>query len=128
VQPSREALTFSARVSGRHSSPPPVWPKQDTLVVWQPGAIKGEAALVGSYSLAVWRDYLRFPVIDRYAEVLPQSFETLSSELRSVVEGNAPTRRSRERRALDATNNALPNAVGHLYVARYFPSETKAKA
>ncbi len=87
--------------------------------------------MVGSYSLAVWRDYLRFHLIDRYAEVLPQRFAKLSSQMRHLVKGDAehdaPTRRSRERRALQATGNALPDAVGRLYVDRYFPSETRAR-
>jgi putative endopeptidase len=82
---------------------------------------------VGSHSLAVWRDYLRFHVIDRYAEVLPQRFAQQSSQMRRVLEGDTLIRSSREQRALDATNNTLPDAVGHLYADRYFPPETKAK-
>lgn len=88
--------------------------KQPDLVAWQPQAIKGSAALVASQPLHVWKDYLRFHVVHRYADVLPQS----------IAE---PSTVPREQRAIAATNKALPEAVGLLYVERYFPAATKAK-
>jgi putative endopeptidase len=87
------------------------------LVAYQPGAIKGEAALIQSVSLETWKDYLRFHVIDRYADVLPKVF----------MQPAAASQKSRRERAVTALNKALPDAVGQMYVASYFPPESKAK-
>jgi predicted metalloendopeptidase len=88
--------------------------KEVHIVAWQPSAIRGTAALVASQPLPAWKDYLRFHVMERYADVLPR------------VNGE-PARGSREERAVAATNQALPEAVGRLYVERYFPPATKVR-
>ena len=41
--------------------------EQQVVVAWQPSAVKGVAALVGSQPLESWKDYLRFHVIDEHA-------------------------------------------------------------
>jgi endothelin-converting enzyme/putative endopeptidase len=99
---------------------------QETIVAWQPGAIKGEAALVESQALEAWRDYLRFHVIDRYAEVLPRSIAETAFVFRSEVLGTQSAS-SREQRAIDATNTLLPELVGRMYVAKYFTAKDKAR-
>ena len=88
--------------------------REAEIVAWQPEAIKGSAALIASEPLGVWKDYLRFHVVRTYADVLP----------RSIAE---PTPVPREQRAIDATNKALPEAVGRLYVERYFPPAVRAR-
>ena len=97
--------------------------RQDDLVVWQPAAIQGTAALIASEPLAVWQDYLRLHVIERYAEVLPRRFAESALALRSA---GAPQTVSRAQRAIDATNRLMPFAVGRLYADKYFPFDDKA--
>ena len=41
--------------------------------MWQPSAVTGTAALVGSETVDLWKDYLRFHLIERYAAVLPKA-------------------------------------------------------
>jgi predicted metalloendopeptidase len=86
------------------------------LVVWQPSAVTGLAALVASQPLEAWKDYLRAHAIRDYADVLPRAF---------VAEGAAPP--SRAERALAATQSAMSDALGRIYVARYFPAAQKAR-
>ena len=95
--------------------------KQPDIVVWQPGAIKGAAALVAAQPLAAWQDYLRFHVIDDFADVLPRAFADAAAAFRATAQDQ------RAQRAIDETSKALPDAVGQIYVARYFPATTKAK-
>jgi len=97
--------------------------KQKDLVAWQPGAIKGEAALIASYPLQTWQDYLRFHVVDRYRDVLPRAFAKDSGD-----PSGASKFIPREKRAMEATNKAMPDAVGRMYVETYFPTESKIKA
>lgn len=96
------------------------------IVVWQPDAIKGSAALVGSQPLWVWQDYLRFHIVHRYADVLPRSIAEPARAFQAAL-GTTAAQAPREQRAIDATNRALPEAVGRLYVERYFPATTKAR-
>ena len=98
---------------------------QKYLIAWQPQAIRGTAALIGSQPLGVWQDYLRFHMIDRYAEVLPHPLADLAQAFHGPETTPAM---DRAQRAIDATNRFLPLAVGRLYVEKYFPPAAKAKA
>jgi putative endopeptidase len=81
-----------------------------SFVVWQPGAVIGSAKLVATQPLNVWKDYLAFRLIDHYAAVLSRA-----------VGGDAPG-------ALSATEAVFGDAIGRMYVERYFPPRAKAAA
>ncbi len=91
---------------------------QTAIVAWQPSALKGVAALVGSQPLDAWKDYLRFHAIDDAASVLPREISAASAELHGE-------RGKRDERALAATQAALGGAVGQLYAERYFSAAQK---
>lgn len=99
---------------------------QRTFVVWQPQAITGEAALAGSESLEAWRDYLSFHLIDQNSPLLPKAFVNEHFGFYGKTLSGTPELRARWKRAVTTTNNALGEAVGKLYVARYFPPSDKA--
>lgn len=101
--------------------------KQATFIVWQPGAVKGSSALVASESLDDWKDYLTFRVIDHYAAVLPKAFADQSFAFYGTALQGTPQQRARWKRAVDSTNNALGEAVGKMYVTKYFPAAGKAQ-
>ena len=88
---------------------------QATFVPWQPSAVTGLAALVASRPVAVWQDYLRFHALDHYADLLPRAY----ADAALAMHGGADTPRAQ--RALDATQGAMSDAIGQLYVERYFP-------
>ncbi len=93
--------------------------------VWQPSAVTAEAALVASAPLETWRDLLRLHAIDRLAPYLPKAFADESFHFTGTVLSGAPQQRPRDRRARDLVNGTLGDAVGKLYVARYFPASSK---
>jgi putative endopeptidase len=97
-----------------------------SIIVWQPSAVIGIAALVGREPVDTWRNYLLFHLIDRYAPVLPRSFVDQRFAFYGKVLSGTPQLRDRWKRAVDATNAALGDAVGRLYVGRYFAPEAKA--
>ena len=99
---------------------------QDTFVAWQPTAVTGVAALVASQPLNVWKDYLRFHLIDRYADVLPRAIDEPALTLHDAVAGRSE-HSPRAERAIDATQSAMGEAVGRMYAERYFPAEQKAR-
>jgi len=103
-------------------------PEQREFVVWQPGAVSGISALTASVPLETWKDYLRFHVIETYSGFLPQTFVAEHFAFHQRVLSGTPQQQPRWKRAVEETNDALGEAVGKLYVARYFPPEEKARA
>jgi len=91
--------------------------KQQSFVVWQPGAVTGAAALVASEPLAAWLDYLRFHVIHAHVDVLPHAFAD------EALNQSGP----REQRALTTTQQAMSGILGQLYAERHFPPQQKAR-
>jgi putative endopeptidase len=97
------------------------------FIVWHPKATTGEAALVASQPLAVWKDYLTFHAIDGVSNVLPKVFADERFAFYSRTLSGTPQQQVRWKRAVNATNAALGEAVGKLYVAKYFPPQSKAE-
>ena len=101
---------------------------QTDFIVWQPSAAKGISALVASESTEVWKDYLRFHLIEHYAAVLPKAVAAEHFAFYDTIMSGTPKPPDRSRLAIAATNAALGQAVGQLYTQRYFPPEAKARA
>jgi predicted metalloendopeptidase len=102
--------------------------KQQEFVVWQPGALSGISALTASVPLETWKDYLRFHLIESESGFLPKAFVAEHFAFHQRVLSGTPQQQPRWKRAVEETNAALGEAVGKLYVARYFPPEEKARA
>jgi putative endopeptidase len=101
--------------------------KQSTLIAWQPNAIKQLSALVASQPLPVWKDYLRFHLINQSAGLLPKAYADLRFGFYGTQLSGATQQRDRWKRALAATDSALGDAIGQLYVKQYFPASSKAQ-
>jgi putative endopeptidase len=102
--------------------------RQPEFVVWQPGAVTGIAALAASVSLETWKDWLRFHYVEHNSLYLPKAFTDEHFDFHDRVLAGIPEIAPRWKRAVDETNNALGQAVGKLYVERYFPPSEKARA
>src|SRR6185436_11275746 len=96
---------------------------QDSITVWHPSAVTGTSALVAAEPLEVWKDYLAFHAADRGAPVLSRAFVERHFAFYGTALTGATELRARWKRAVDATNRALGDAGGKLYVARHFPAE-----
>jgi predicted metalloendopeptidase len=97
------------------------------FIIWHPKAVTGMSALIASEPIDSWKDWLTFHTIEHAAPFLPKAFV----DERFAFFGKALTgtleQRPRWQRGVDNTNAALGEAVGKLYVQRYFPPEAKAK-
>ncbi len=100
--------------------------RQESFVVWQPSAATGLAAEVGSAPLEAWKDYLRFHLLDEYAEVLPRGYAEEARALHGAAVAGLPDSTASQR-ALAATVVAMSGALGQMYAERYFPAEQKAR-
>ncbi|MGH9747242.1 MAG: M13 family metallopeptidase [Candidatus Acidiferrales bacterium] len=101
---------------------------QTDFIVWQPTAVTGISALIGSEDVETWKDYLRFHLIEHYASVLPKALGVEDFAFYGTILSGAKQAPDRDTAAIAATNGALGQAVGQLYTQRYFPPEAKAKA
>src|SRR5262249_54217203 len=73
----------------------------------------------------VWKDYLKFHLVNGYADVLPSAideayFAFFGTELTGAVKN-----KERWKRGVAAVNGAMGEAVGKIYVEQYFPPESK---
>ena len=88
----------------------------------------GVSALVGSESIDVWKDYLRFHLIEHYASVLPGPWLPKTSLSTARFLSGTQQMPDRSTTAIAATNGALGPGGRSTYTQRYFPPEAKAKA
>lgn len=102
--------------------------KQTAFVAWSPKAVTGLAALVASQPLDVWKDYLVFHAVNHASPFLPKAFVAEHFAFHVKAVSGVEELRERWKRGVEATNDALGEAVGKLYVDRYFPPSEKARA
>jgi len=98
---------------------------QESFIVWQPTAFTGEAALVASSRLDMWKDWLIFHLLERYAATKPfadERFAFFGKTLSGTTE-----QRPRWQRGVDLVDALLGDAVGQIYAQRYFSPEAKAQ-
>jgi putative endopeptidase len=100
----------------------------DYVIVFQPSAFKGISAIIGSTPISVLRDQMLVRSLDSYADYLPKKFDQENFAFYGTVLSGTPEQEPRWKRAVNFTVNALGDDVSKLYVAKYFPPETKAAA
>ncbi|WP_380785886.1 M13 family metallopeptidase [Sphingomonas sp. R86521] len=100
----------------------------DTLIVSQPTAVAGIAKLVAAAPIGVIQDQLILRSLDQYADVLPKAFDDEQFAYSGTVLSGTPEQEARWKRGVQFTSDALGDDVSKLYVAQYFPPETKAAA
>jgi putative endopeptidase len=100
----------------------------DYVLVYQPSAFKGISKLIGSTPLPVLRDQLLVRSLDSYASYLPKAFDQERFSFYGTVLSGTPEQEPRWKRAVNFTVDTMGDDVSKLYVAKYFPPETKAAA
>ena len=99
--------------------------KTDTLVVGQPEFYKALSGLLVATPIQVWKEYLKFHQIDNKAEWLSSPFFNAEFAFSQALTGTK-TPRPRWQRASGLVNGLLGDALGKIYVERYFPPSAKA--
>jgi predicted metalloendopeptidase len=98
------------------------------VIVWHPKAVTGLSALAATQPLDAWKDWLALHAIESAAAFLPKAFGDENFSFFGKALSGIPQMRPQWQRGIDLTNFALGDAVGKMYVERYFPAATKAKA
>ena len=97
-----------------------------TLVVAQPSAVTGEAAIIANAPIGVLKDALLLRSLRAYATYLPDRIADAGFAFYGTILSGTPQREERWKRAVGFVKDIMGDEVGQAYVARYFPPETKA--
>jgi putative endopeptidase len=100
---------------------------REQLVLGELTAIRDLAALFNHTSVPTLQAFLTFHYLNSHAAYLPKRFDDARFAFYGQAMRGQPQQRERWKRAVDAVDDALGEAVGELYVAKYFPPESKAK-
>ena len=96
------------------------------LLVAQPSAFTSIAALARKAPVSVLKDQLIVRSLDAYADVLPNAVTAEAFAFYGTKLNGTPQNQPRWKRAVDFTTNVLTDEVSQIYVAKYYPPETKA--
>lgn len=139
IEKQREAdLTYNLRSRDGLSKLAPKFPWHSLLgaggvageklyVVQELDAVQKLARQFGTVPVSTWKAYLKYHYLVGAAAVLPSAFDSERFDFYGKVLNGQPQQRDRWKRAVQATNDALGEAVGELYVQRYFPASAKAQ-
>jgi predicted metalloendopeptidase len=98
-----------------------------TLNVAHPKFFKEFDAMLGSVSLDDWKAYLRWRVLDSFAAALSTPFVDENFEFNAKFLAGTEQQQPLWKRSVAATSGSLGELVGEVYVARYFPPESKRR-
>jgi putative endopeptidase len=102
--------------------------RQSVILVAQPSAFAGSARVIATTPLAVLRDYVLIRTIDAYAPFLSKPFVDAQFGFSRTTLGGIPLNEPRWKRGVSLVSGEMGQAVGEVYVARYFPPAAKAAA
>jgi predicted metalloendopeptidase len=95
------------------------------VVVSEWSAVPALAKLFTDTPVATWKSYLAYQFLTSEAAVLPKAFDAENFDFYGRVLEGQPRQRDRWKRAVEATNRALGEAIGKLYVEKKFPPSSK---
>ncbi len=93
----------------------------------QPIFIREVSTLLKEIPVAEWKVYLRWNLINSTAPYLSSDFVNANFDFYGRAMSGTEKMRPRWKRVLGTTSNALSEAIGQLYVAKYFPAEAKER-
>ena len=99
----------------------------DRAVVSQNTAFPKIAEVYAAAPVPTLQAWQAFQLVDQAAPVLSKRFVDRHFEFRQKTLAGTPEQRPRVERAVLATNAALGEPLGRVYVSRYFTPESKAK-
>ncbi|MBQ9451508.1 MAG: M13 family metallopeptidase [Bacteroidales bacterium] len=102
-------------------------PEMDKVIVQQPSFFQGFSNLFKSTPIDVLKDYLAAQLISGAAGSLSDDFYKASFDFFSTQMSGVTEQRPRWKRAMSVPNSILGEAVGQMYVAKFFPESSKQK-
>lgn len=101
-------------------------PVVDNMCVMQTASLDKVNELLTTKDLQTVKDYLIFHLVNAASDYMSDDFRTVNFEMSSVISG-AEQDKPRWKRALAVPDGMLGEALGQIYVAKYFPEESKQR-
>ena len=102
-------------------------PAQEKVIVEQPSYFEALSKMLQKQNLEFFKAYLLCQFVAGQCGALSDDFYTASWEFFSHQMGGAQEQQPRWKRAMSVPNGILGEAVGEMYVSRYFPESSKQK-
>jgi putative endopeptidase len=102
-------------------------PKITEVLIGQPSAFKGIAAILDKAPLGVLKDQMLVRSLNGLSDYLPDAVSDANFAFYGKTLQGTPEREARWKRGVSFTEGVLGDAVGKEYAARYFPPEYKAE-
>jgi len=96
-------------------------------IVGQPEFFTALDKLVAKRPLADWKVYLRWHLLHASAAYLPADFEQENFNFYGKILSGQPEQEPRWKRAAHVIDGSIGEALGQLYVEKYFPPAAKAR-
>jgi putative endopeptidase len=100
-------------------------PKITEVVVAQPSALTGIAKIYSDTDVSVFKDQLLIGSLSGFSDVLPKAVDQTVFDFYSKTLSGTPQQQLRWKRAIGFVEGAIPDEIGKLYAAKYFPPATK---
>jgi len=97
------------------------------LIVRQPDYLQGLSQLLESTPIGAWKSYFRYRLLSSRAAFLSKAFVDEDFAFNQGVLRGTPTNQERWKRGVRLVDRLMGEASGKLYVAKYFPPQTKAR-
>jgi putative endopeptidase len=101
--------------------------KDIACIVSQPSYIRGFAKVLNNAPLPVWKAYFKWHLLSAHARFLDRKFVTEDFAFKGTVLRGTPENEPRWKRGVKLVEASTGEALGKLYVAQYFPPESKAR-
>ena len=102
-------------------------PAFDDINVSQPEFIKAFNIQLTQTSIADWQAYLRWHLVRSTAPYLSDAFAKENFNFYSAILTGTTEQQPRWKRVVSSVDGSIGDALGQLYVADYFPPESKAR-
>ena len=101
------------KTAGLESSP--------KVLMTQNTAVTALGKLMTATPLQAWKDYLAYRFVSDHAQFLPKAFDDTRFAFYSQTLSGVKVQRERWKRGVQLVNGALGEAVGAIYVSKYYP-------
>ncbi|HUO90164.1 MAG TPA: M13 family metallopeptidase [Rhizomicrobium sp.] len=98
------------------------------VIVAEKSAFPNLAKVFASTPMDVWRDYMTVRYLHRWAALLPKKVDDTDFAFYGTALNGRTAQLDRPTRGIRLLDGQMGEALGKLYVAKYFPPEAKAKA
>ena len=99
----------------------------DSIDVGQPEAIKNVIAILGDTDIQQLKDWMQWMLLTRNSDVLGDEIYAENFDFFGKTLSGKQEMQPRWKRAVSAVNGVLGEAVGEMYVEKYFPAENKER-